>query len=623
MATQQRDDITGLRAVAILPVLLFHARVAGFSGGFVGVDVFFVISGFLITGLLEHQAAAGAFRYRDFYERRMRRILPALFAVVAACTPVSLILLSPRNLEHAGLGMMATSTFLSNVLFGQETHYFDAAATTKPLLHTWSLSIEEQFYLVFPLIVVGLRRRPRARIAVIALIAAASLGSSINHLDLRGSFFSTPFRFWELALGALLALMPFAWPRRWMADAESLIGIGLIAWAVFAFNERTPFPGANALVPCLGAAAILHAGIGRASLVGRLLSLPPFVGIGLISYSLYVWHWPVLVFYRFVALGDPGPLATAVLLTLIFAVSIVSWRWIEAPFRRPGVVRGRTIFILAGVGSALILAVGTLFSSTHGLPGRFAESYIRQTPRYGEHTCFLQLGDKRGSWSAARCTDQAGGSKSVFLWGDSYAAHYASGLKTLERPLGFNLTQATYATCPPLLDFRSPLAPDCPAFNRQVLAAVAASRPALVVLSAQWGGAESDVFGADPARLAVLVRTTVQALRAAGAGQVLIVGQSPTFTLDVPQLSIGLSASRRPLAFQPQFPMVLDPALRAVAAQQNAAWFAPSAVLCSAGQCRLADAQGHLIYWDNGHYSSAGSAYLARAMRPTLAAVLR
>jgi peptidoglycan/LPS O-acetylase OafA/YrhL len=623
MTIQRRDDITGLRAVAILPVLLFHARVAGFSGGFVGVDVFFVISGFLITGLLDQQAAGGGFRYRDFYERRMRRILPALFAMIAVITPVSLILLSPRNLEHAGLGMMAASTFWSNILFGQETHYFDAAATTKPLLHTWSLSIEEQFYLLFPLIVVGLRRWPRARIGLIALIAAASLSASIGHLDIRGSFFSTPFRLWELALGGLLALMPIPWPRRWMADLESVIGLGLIGWAVFGFDSRTSFPGLNALVPCLGAAAILHAGIGRPSLTGRVLSLAPVVWIGLISYSLYVWHWPVLIFYRFIFLSDPGPLATAGLLALILAISIASWRWIEAPFRKAGLIRGRTIFILAGCGSALILAVGTLFSSTHGLPGRFPESYIRQTPRYGEHSCFLQLGDRRGSWSEERCTDKAGGTKTVFLWGDSYAAHYAPGLKGLERPLGFNLTQATYAACPPLVDFHSQLASDCPAFNRQVLAAIAAAKPELVILSAQWGGAESDVYGADPARLSGLVTATIQALRRAGVKQVLIVGQSPTFTLDVPQLAIGLSMSRQPLAFQPQFPMVLDPALRAVAVRQGAVWFAPKAVLCAGPACRLTDGQGHLLYWDNGHYSPTGSAYLAQAMAPTLAAALR
>ena len=623
MALQHRDDITGLRAVAILPVLLFHAHVAGFGGGFVGVDVFFVISGFLITGLLQQQAANEAFRYRDFYGRRMRRILPALFAMVAVATPFSLILLSPRNLEHAGLGMMATSAFWSNVLFGQETHYFDAAATTKPLLHTWSLAIEEQFYLVFPLIMVGLRRWPRARYATIAAIAVLSLGVSVGHLGTRGSFFSTPFRFWELALGALLALAPIPMPRRWMADLESLVGLGLIAWAVFVFNEQTPFPGPNALVPCLGAAAILHAGIGRPSLVGRLLSLPPVVGIGLISYSLYIWHWPVLVFYRFVNLGDPGAVATAVLLALIFVLSIVSWRWIEEPFRRRGLIRARTIFILAAAGSALMLAVGTLFSSTHGLPGRFPESYIRQTPRYGEHTCFLQLGDRQGSWRAQRCTDQAGGSKSVFLWGDSYAAHYAPGLKGLERPLGFNLTQATYAACPPLVGFPSLLAPDCPAFNRQAMAAITASRPAVVILSAQWGGAESDVYRADPTRLAALVTATVQALKQAGVKQVLIVGQSPTFTLDVPQLAIGLTMSRRPLVFQPQFPMVMDPALQAVAAQQQAVWFAPRTVLCAGEVCRLADAQGHLLYWDNGHYSPTGSFYLAQAMQPALAAALR
>ncbi|MFC3695314.1 acyltransferase family protein, partial [Chenggangzhangella methanolivorans] len=326
-----RPEIDGLRAVAVLSVLLYHA--AGLvPGGFVGVDVFFVISGYVITKTIAADLAAGSFGLWSFYERRIRRIAPALGVTILATAAASAAILLPIDLEAMGKSAIAAALMVSNMLFWGQAGYFDAAAQAKPLLHTWSLGIEEQFYLIFPLLVAGLWRfARRAVVPVLAVLAAASFAASIWHLpvDPDDVFYLAPYRFWELLIGALIALRP---ARALEGSAFAFLGLGLIAGAVLLYDDKTLFPGLAALAPTLGAALAIN-GAREGMAAARLLAARPLVLVGKISYSLYLVHWPliVLVEYRQDARLDATEAWLVIAVSLVLAW--ISWHFVEQPFR--------------------------------------------------------------------------------------------------------------------------------------------------------------------------------------------------------------------------------------------------------------------------------------------------
>ncbi len=333
-----RTPIDGLRAVAVGAVVLFHFGVAPFSGGFVGVDVFFVISGFLITRLLLADIADRKPLILPFYRRRILRLFPALFMMLAVTLAAALLLLYPSDLRHFGESLASVAGFGSNLYFRNSSGYFSAAADQKPLLHTWSLSVEEQFYLVYPpLLAVLARRSVRLAAAVLGLLALASLLASAwaTRAAPMTAFYLTPFRFWELMLGGLIPLFGLAAPRS-RAASETLAwgGLGLIAAAVFGYTLETPFPGLAALPPCLGAAAvILSCERPGSNAAARLLSLPAATALGRISYSLYLWHWPVIVFAGHWLFRRPTGIETPALIALSLALAAASYRFVEQPFR--------------------------------------------------------------------------------------------------------------------------------------------------------------------------------------------------------------------------------------------------------------------------------------------------
>ena len=358
-----RSDIDGLRAVAVIPVVLYHAGVQSFAGGFVGVDIFFVISGYLITALVASEVRDGQFSLIRFYERRIRRIFPALFTVVATSCLAAYFLFMPLDFKRFGASVAAMTLFASNLLFWRQSGYFDAAADLKPLLHTWSLAVEEQFYFVFPIVLMLILRirRNRWRTLIIIMSVGASFAWNIWQVgtDPTAAFYLPLARAWELLLGSMLALsIAPTIKHRSVNESAGILGIGLIAWSVWHFSAETPFPGISALLPCAGAALIIHSGTQEKTLVSRMLSARVAVFVGLISYSLYLWHWPVIVFAKYVSSGELGGAKVAGLVLFSTLVASLSWRFVESPFRGRGALCKRGM-LFAGAAAAMVISIST------------------------------------------------------------------------------------------------------------------------------------------------------------------------------------------------------------------------------------------------------------------------
>ena len=377
-AMNYRREIDGLRALAVIPVILFHAGFKSFSGGFVGVDVFFVISGYLITSIILAEQQAGTFSLISFYERRARRIFPALFVVMLACLPFAWLWMLPSDMKDFSQSLIAVSAFASNILFWQESGYFESAVELKPLLHTWSLAVEEQYYLLFPIfLLLTWRLGKRWIVGILLFVAVISLTAaqwgSLNKPT--ATFYLLPTRGWELLIGALIAFYFFSKNSNetetdktgaLVNQSVSIVGFLLIAYAIFAFDKSTPFPSLYALIPTIGAALIILFANPQ-TLVGKLLGSKLFVGIGLISYSAYLWHQPLFAFMRHNSVSEPG---TKLLLALAFfsiVLAYVSWKYVEKPFRDKRQIGRRRVLLFAIIGS---LSFGVI-----GLVGHFTEGY--------------------------------------------------------------------------------------------------------------------------------------------------------------------------------------------------------------------------------------------------------
>ncbi len=429
-----RPHIDGLRALAVVPVVLFHAGVPGFDGGFVGVDVFFVISGFLITSLLAKELAQDHFSIVAFYERRARRILPALFTVILVCAVLAWACFMSREFVAFGKSAIAATLFSSNILFWSEAGYFDEAANLKPLLHTWSLAVEEQFYIFFPIILYLTHRYCRAySAAVIGLLFVMSFGLNVWGLSKwpDATFYLAPARAWELLLGSLLALLVRpAENRSWLTEMSGAAGIGLIALSVALYDDQVPFPGLRAAVPCLGAGLIIWSGETGPSLARRLLSRSVLVAIGLISYSLYLWHWPALVFTRYILMREPGPLELVLLLAATVVLAYLTWKFIETPVRRGSFWSGKAIATAGTAASLATIAFGASVVWGNGLPWRLAPEVLailhgRSDPNAAK--CHNATAERAKAGKI--CTRGASDKEPTFvLVGDSHANSLSPGV---------------------------------------------------------------------------------------------------------------------------------------------------------------------------------------------------
>jgi peptidoglycan/LPS O-acetylase OafA/YrhL len=375
-----RPEITGLRAVAVMPVVLFHAGLTWVSGGFLGVDIFFVISGFLITRIITFELEAGKFSLRRFYERRIRRILPAMLAMGAICVPPAIALMLPDDLENFGQSLIATALSANNVLLFATADYFDQASAFKPLLHTWSLGVEEQYYLVIPLaLMLAYKAVKRAGVTLLVAIAtcvsfAISVWASSRFPDAN---FYLPFsRAWELGAGGLLALSATTGASTRLTAGfrgfAAAVGMLLILGSLVLIDETTSLPSWASLPCVIGTLLVIHFARGD-GLVGRMLASSPAVWIGLLSYSLYLYHQPLFVFLRVSALTPPPLHLMLIAIVPLFVVSYASWRFVEEPFRDPRRTSTRSVVALCVSGMLGLSAVGATMHLSSGFKASWPE----------------------------------------------------------------------------------------------------------------------------------------------------------------------------------------------------------------------------------------------------------
>jgi peptidoglycan/LPS O-acetylase OafA/YrhL len=472
-ALTYRADIDGLRAVAVLSVLAFHIGASVAPGGFVGVDVFFVISGYLISSIVFAEIAGSRFSVIRFYERRVRRIFPALFAMLAVFSVFAAIYLLPDELVAYGKSMLAATTSVSNFYFWQHSGYFDSP-TSQPLLHTWSLAVEEQFYISFPIFLVLVRRFfPKLlKASVVALFFLSLLTSAIVVSQNRDSAFYMPYtRAWELLLGTILALGIFprlqsAWPR----NLAALAGIVMIAYSVHYYTQDTLFPGLSALAPCVGSALIIGAGEAGSSLVSAALSWRPFVFVGLISYSLYLWHWPVVVLQQMGVLVGVSAFTShhhfallsahrtdmLVEIALSLLLAVLSWRFVERPFRNgPLRLGGKPLFALAGSVMLVLLGFSSWAVLSGGFKGRFPADAVQvASPHHDSEEivrtgCFITSDYRTENFNYDLCLHQDTDKKNILLLGDSHSAMLWSALSSSLKDA--NVMQASCYACEPVL----------------------------------------------------------------------------------------------------------------------------------------------------------------------------
>ena len=637
-----RRDIDGLRAVAVLPVVLFHLGVAPFSGGFVGVDVFFVISGFLITSIVYREVQNGEFSYARFYERRIRRLFPALAVMLLVTGVVAWFLLLPADYKLFSEAQGLAVLFLANIHFWNKTDYFNDAVANIPLLHTWSLSVEEQFYILFPPLLLLLVRFVPRRINLILLgLAILSLFGAQRALSStpESAFYLVHLRAWELLSGALLAtgLLP-AHRWQWVRELSSLSGLALILGSVFLLDKDSSFPGVSALPAVLGSLLIIHAGQTGTTLVGRLLGWRLLVFIGLISYSLYLWHWPLFVFAGYYKITPFTPLEQMGLLMLSILFGWLSWRFVESRFRgKSNLVLRRQFFKRAGWVAGLLILIS--------LPGMISKGAAFRLPDQVAEIASVEnekIPFQRGCFGSSVedvdqekdiCTLGVQGEASFLLWGDSHALSLAHGFNLVATEQGRSGRFLARSVCPPVLGSREFKASrvSCAGFNAAVVRYLE-RHPEIhqVILVGVWsnylrGDAKLPDTDADQSFVAGYERT-LEYLKSSGR-QVTVIEQVPLIDYNVPQTLARVSWFERDLKVRlsrQQHDNMVQPAktfFASIAERYPLVRVDLTPLLCNEQFCQVSH-QGQPLYRDSNHLSKYGSTFVSPLLGTTLEASL-
>ena len=652
-----RSDIDGLRAVAVIPVILFHAGLPYFSGGYVGVDVFFVISGFLIAGIISREIDENRFSILNFYERRARRILPALFLVIGTTLIAAWTISWPRDFVEISESALAMIFFGSNIYFWQSIDYFATAAEYRPLLHTWSLAVEEQFYIFFPLFLILMARRSRQiLIASLAVVFFVSLALSIHWAENRpaAGFYLAPARAWELLLGVFLALNTIrSWSNQWLREIAAAAGIILILISVVIFESTTPFPGSAALVPCLGTVLVIQAGRGEGppTQVARLLSKKSVVSVGLISYSLYLWHWPIFAFSRFWLGTTHLPVLWALGgVAVSIVVAAVSWGFVERPFRTKPTFSRQGIFRFSAITAVMLATVSVSFIMAHGVPARF-EQRVLDALAGAEDTAGNRKGCIGHKDDDQYCVFGADASEpSAILWGDSHAGALMPAVAKVLQPFERSAFIAWHGGCPPMLGVKrvgqfASSSSSCTEFNLSILDFIERNSESLDIafLAARWPlnvtGQRAPGEAGHPVELAATVAKgtfrnpdlvylgldeTVRRLTEMGL-HVVILGGVPEIGWDVPRRVVRAITRGEELPRAPSIDSLAERYSEAnqiladiSSAYQNVTFVKISSLLCTP-KCQVLDGTKPL-YVDDDHLSKHGA---QQVLGPKLAVRLR
>lgn len=652
-----RSDIDGLRAIAVLSVLGFHLAPDQVRGGFVGVDIFFVISGFLISSIIYKELESGKFSVVEFYVRRIRRILPALLVVLAFVCAAGWLILLPRDFVLLGKQIVGGSAFVANFVLWCQSGYFSSAAVRKPLLHLWSLGVEEQFYLMFPLICIAFYRA-KSRFNLPAAFLAIAIASMVINVALvtkysDATFFLPLSRLWELFLGAGLALfrqrsVQTQWDRqsfqRWRSGI-GIVGLALLAAAILKINKSDPFPGWWALLPTIGTVLVIAAGADSWA-NRRILSAKPVVFVGLISYPLYLWHWPIIsfldsarVYWGFLATNrqiwgvDESDVWSGTVTVLgSFALAYLTYRFIELPIRQvkeKELRRKGALWLLGFVSMAG--AFGAFVVVEAGFPARFPPamaaldhdymSDARQSWRDG--TCFLRSYQSQDAFSDS-CLDSATERESapfVLVWGDSHAADLLPGFRSLQSQAGVRLAQYTTSSCPPILGMEVSERPFCKAINDAVVDRIKILKPNIVVLSADWDVYNDRDVDHDRAARAEKLLHTIQSIKSAGVKRVVVIGSAPKWKIDLPALLLNEVRRDPAVPVAHRLPRSLveahdDSLITATAQRGGAIYISLFDRLCDQTSCLATDGPSwkDVVTADSSHLTEHGSIRAAQSI---------
>ncbi|KAB0490640.1 acyltransferase family protein [Pseudomonas vancouverensis] len=650
---EYRPDIDGLRAIAVLAVLIFHAFPTVLQGGFVGVDVFFVISGYLISKVIFSTLKKDSFSIADFYSRRIRRIFPALVTVLASCLIFGWNTMLADDLALLAKHVLGGAGFASNLVLWGEAGYFDKASELKPLLHLWSLGIEEQFYVVWPLLIWAAWRLRISLLLIVAGIGLASFAVNINwiHEYPTATFYSPLSRAWELIIGAGLACLTLnsrsssiSYNRYYTAVTEffraekarsaiSIIGLLFLVFAMLRIKDTLPFPGKWALLPTVGTFLLIAAG--PVAWVNRvLLSSRPMIAIGLISFPLYLWHWPLLTFARS---ANPEGLPWTARVGILFASAVLAtltYLYIEKPFRSGSRTQLKVSVLCASMCAAVVVSVGILKSG--GFASRYPEIIQRATEydldgyraALRNRVCFMDIGQDASQY-APECIDK-GDAPLWVLWGDSGAAAIYSGLRGLaERSGQFRLAQFTSSACPPMIGFEGGN-PACRSNNQWTIEKISQQVPDTVILAGMWGEYQKD-----------LLASTIKQIQSAGVRKIIILGPAPAWKDTPSRISFNLWSSD-PLHRVPSERLdyakygmghdfkvgqgldsrteTAEKELRLVAKETGALYISVADKMCNDEGCltRESASSGAAFYLDIVHFTPHGANFAMRAIASEL-----
>jgi len=634
-----RREIDGLRALAVLPVILFHAGFETFSGGFVGVDVFFVISGYLITTIILAELEQGKFSIVNFYERRARRILPALFLVMLVCIPFAWFWLLPSDMKDFSKSLVAVSVFASNILFWRESGYFDTAAELKPLLHTWSLAVEEQYYVLFPLFLMLFWKLGKRWILVtlgVVFVASLAVAQWAAYAKPAAAFYLLPTRGWELLIGAFSAFYLSKVNReefgKGLSEVAGWLGVALIMSAVFSYSKTTPFPGFYALVPTIGAVLIILFAT-RQTTVGKFVGNKAFVGVGLVSYSAYLWHQPLFAFARQQGIADSDVMVFLALSISSLFSAYLSRKFVEAPFRNKAVVSKKTLFLFAVFGSIFFLGLGLFGYKKNGDVGQltveqraFLSYFENDIPewkyvikmglieKFRDDCNFYDIPKYRSGNATIvplanipkDChTKTSEKSKVVFIWGDSHATHLSYGLRN-ELPYDFEVLQVASSGCVASLESKESKVNYCEHSNWFALNTIQTLKPDVVIIGQN--------LGHDIKRM----KSFSERLKSLGVDKIIFTGPTPHWNPSLP----AVLARSLPKVPERTFygidrgVLELDAKLKIESSKYpNFEYISLMDFFCNKDGCLThysSDVAASVTTWDYGHLAPIASRHLAK-----------